>query len=86
MSNFHVHMLHSYRPRIKAWADRNNWWSVPHQQSLNGLVWFCQLETNPLTHAVFNYHLVWFIFVCVFFYRPIKISAIESLRVLFYAA
>jgi len=28
---------------------------VNHQQSLVGLVWFCQLKTNPVTQSVFNY-------------------------------
>jgi len=43
--------------RIKAWVDRESWWSASlYQRSLVGLVWFCQLETNHATLSLFNYH------------------------------
>jgi len=29
---------------------------ISQQQSLVGLLWFCQLETNPATLSLFNYH------------------------------
>lgn len=41
--------------RIRAWAD--SWWSPSwYKQSLTGLVWFCQLKTNPITISLFDSH------------------------------
>ncbi len=34
----------------QAWVDRESWWLASwYQQSRIGLVWFCQLKTNPVT-------------------------------------
>ncbi len=55
MSHIHVHVLHKLR--IKAWVDKESWWSASwYQQSRIGVVWFCQLETNPVTLNLFIYH------------------------------
>ncbi len=51
----HTYVLHKLR--IKAWVDKESWWSVSwYQQSQIGVVWFCQLETNPVTLNLFIYH------------------------------
>ncbi len=43
--------------RIKAWVDKESWWSASwYQQSRIGVVWFCQLKTNPVTLNLFIYH------------------------------
>ncbi len=39
MSHIHVHVLHKLR--IKAWVDKESWWSASwYQQSWIGVVWF----------------------------------------------
>ncbi len=41
----------------QAWVDRDSWWSASwYQQSQIGLVWFCQLKTNPVTLSLFSHH------------------------------
>ncbi len=41
----------------QAWVDRESWWSASwYQQSRIGVVWFCQLKTNPVTLNLFIYH------------------------------
>ncbi len=48
MSHIHVHVLHKLK--IKAWVDKARWWSASwYQQSWIGVVWFCQIKTNPVT-------------------------------------
>ncbi len=55
MSHIHVDVLHKLR--IKAWVVKENWWSASwYQQSQIGVVWFCQLKTNPVTLHLFFYH------------------------------
>ncbi len=41
----------------QAWVDRESWWSASwYQQSQIGVVWFCQLKTNPITLSLLIYH------------------------------
>ncbi len=48
MSHIHVHVLHKLK--IKAWVDKARWCSASwYQQSWIGVVWFCQIKTNPVT-------------------------------------
>ncbi len=48
---------HAPLTRDQAWVDRESWWSASwYQQSQIGVVWFCQLKTNPLTLNLFIYH------------------------------
>ncbi len=49
--------LHAPLNQHQAWVDRKSWWSNSwYRQSQIGLVWFCQLKTNPVILSLLSHH------------------------------